>query len=617
MVRLLLLIALIPGCAGVPASVHSRFPVLPQEISGEKKIAGTVIVRGTSRVMPGAVLIASPGTTFLFDPVDLDGDGVNDSRLLVEGVLLARGTPESPILFTSSAAVPAPGDWLEIRIDRSSGNVLEHCVVEYSRYGLHSHFSSGVVADSVFRKNIDGTRFGRARYYVLNNRFEGNIGKGINLRQSPLVVQGNELIGNRHGIFLFEKGGDAVIRGNIFDGNELSDLRFGDFFTGEPPLMVENSVRGNGGLRIVGENENINIKSISGAFPGPVGPRAETISLDMLWESSFDSFIDAGSVRVSSNQVASVTWGGDIIQQDLGTGRVLVHTKVPDIIDAQPVVWEDWLLFQAWDRKIRWVRAISGEVEGELEWPESPADDHRQAAPLLLKDEAGTYQVVFGLWNGELASVDPENRDWRWRVLLDGPVRSEPVYDGTHIWTGTDAGTLFSITENGKIKERIVLGSRIRARPAIFDENDIVVSTWDGRLIRIISGKRVWTRKLKGTGTYASPVVVKGPPAGVIAADGSGSVYFFDKEGVLLWETSTGSAVHVLALRAGMLWAGTESGEILAIRPDTGRVMNKITTGGAVHGEPLYDEGKIVVVSRDGKVRAFNIRNDTAPWEWK
>lgn len=612
--RFLILIALIPACAGLSIQAPSDFTVLPQEISGSEQVSGTVVVRGTSKVMPGAVLTLEPGSVVLFDPVDLDGDGIKDSGLHVEGVLVARGTPEMPVRFTSSAARPEPGDWLEIRVDRSSGTVLEHCIVEYSRYGLHAHFSSGIVTDSIFRNNIDGTRFGRARYYVLNNRFENNIGKGINLRQSPLVVQGNEIFRNRHGIFIFEKGGDAVIRGNTFEGNEMSDIRFGDFFSGEAPLIVENRVSGKDGLRIKGAAGEMGIKGTTGIPPGTVGPRSETLSLDMLWESSFDTFIDAGPVRVSSDRIASVTWGGDLIQQDLRTGRVLVHTKVPDIIDAQPVVWKGSILFQAWDRKIRRVRSVSGEVADEFGWPESPADDHRQSAALLIETDTETSHVVFGLWTGEVLSMDPSDLSLAWRTQLDGPIRGGAVFDGENLWIGTDAGTLYVVTRNGKISEKITFHSPIRARPSYFGVNDLVVVTWDGKLRRLVGSKESWIRKLQGTGTYASPVVIHSPFSGIAAADGSGSVYLYDPGGVLLWRAELGSAVHTLSTADAVLWAGTEDGDLFAIRKNTGRVIVRIKTGGAIHGKPLLVKDTVVFGSRDGKVRAFSVDAKTASW---
>src|SRR5262249_47456753 len=63
----------------------------------------------------------------------------------VFGTLIAHGTADMPIRFTSNKSTPAPGDWLGIRFEDSSadatfdgtgaytgGSILESCVIEYA-----------------------------------------------------------------------------------------------------------------------------------------------------------------------------------------------------------------------------------------------------------------------------------------------------------------------------------------------------------------------------------------------------------------------------------------------------------------------------------------------------
>lgn len=65
------------------------------------RLTGALIVR------PGVTLTIPAGTTI--EAID----GGTDIYLLVErgGTIIADGTPEAPITFTSAAAQPAPGDW--------------------------------------------------------------------------------------------------------------------------------------------------------------------------------------------------------------------------------------------------------------------------------------------------------------------------------------------------------------------------------------------------------------------------------------------------------------------------------------------------------------------------
>ena len=248
-------ILLLSSCTGPQMRPNVLENSIPTEIREDLTVSGDIRIRGEVKLFPGVVLTVKPGTRFLFEPYDPDGDGVNDSRLVIEGRLVARGEPGAPIVFTSASESPEPGDWLEIGIERSEGTVLEYCVVEYSRYGLHVHFSSGVVANSIFRNNIDGTRFGTSRFLFIKNSVTANVGKGINLRDSRIVIAGNSITSNRHGIFIFERGSESWITRNHFTDNASADIRFGDFYEGDTPHMASNEGQEKGVVAIPGRDE--------------------------------------------------------------------------------------------------------------------------------------------------------------------------------------------------------------------------------------------------------------------------------------------------------------------------------------------------------------------------
>src|SRR5512145_1212423 len=72
---------------------------------------GEVLVDGILTVAPGVTLEIRPGTTVRLTPFDSNGDGIGEHELFIQGRLLALGSIERPVLFTSAAQQPRPGDW--------------------------------------------------------------------------------------------------------------------------------------------------------------------------------------------------------------------------------------------------------------------------------------------------------------------------------------------------------------------------------------------------------------------------------------------------------------------------------------------------------------------------
>jgi hypothetical protein len=196
----------------------------------------TVRWRGQVRVVEdvtiprGSRLVLEPGTVVRFAYRDDDGDGWGDASVRVEGDLIARGTAAEPIVFTSEAEPAEPGRWGAVRMDFGTVDVA-NAVVEGSSRGLHVHFSQGRIVDTVFRNNVDGTRFGRSTLTVERCLFSDNIGKALNQRRCRNRVMGNVFRRNRNGVFLFEGDEGSTFEGNVFRQND-HPFRLGDFFAG-------------------------------------------------------------------------------------------------------------------------------------------------------------------------------------------------------------------------------------------------------------------------------------------------------------------------------------------------------------------------------------------------
>jgi len=191
---------------------------------------GIVTVRGSVVVPKGVRLTILPGTTVRFERIDTDGDGIGDSELYVEGELIAEGTVEEPIRFTSAEAAPAPKDWKYLFVNLSRKTSLTHCISEYAFSGVQIHFSHAYVDRCLFRRCVDGFRFSTAEGVFERNRMTENVyGVRYEERNSKAILTRNDITGNRVGIFcVMESTGRVVLRENRIHGNVDYDFKLGN-----------------------------------------------------------------------------------------------------------------------------------------------------------------------------------------------------------------------------------------------------------------------------------------------------------------------------------------------------------------------------------------------------
>ena len=198
-------------------------------IDGEMVWSGTVHIDGVVTVKKTGRLVIEAGTRIAFVPRDHDGDGIGDAELLVEGTLVARGTPEHPILFTSAARQPRPADWKYVYLDFSRESVLDHVIAEYAYSGLQVHFSRARVTNSIFRFNVDGLRFSTVNLVAAGNRMHDNRhGLRYEERNSQALIHHNDIRDNDIGIFVVTRSNDkARIAQNNIVNNRQYNVKLG------------------------------------------------------------------------------------------------------------------------------------------------------------------------------------------------------------------------------------------------------------------------------------------------------------------------------------------------------------------------------------------------------
>lgn len=257
MVAVLSLAVGLSGCGEKPQVVALGKQTLEKDTTWQ----GTVQVNGDIDVPPGVTLTVLPGTTVKFARIDEKSDqnmyGVDSpyypqAEIIVRGRIIARGTPEKTIVFTSGEINARPADWGAINLLGSEGNVIEYCKILFAYNGVHAHGASAAVNHNEFAKNGVGISckkeeetpsapwFGKmSDMQITYNRFLNNKG-GIGFRNSKTVISHNliqdnkffgvfpkddvqaeisynEITGNKKGVYLFQVKGARIHHNNIYD----------------------------------------------------------------------------------------------------------------------------------------------------------------------------------------------------------------------------------------------------------------------------------------------------------------------------------------------------------------------------------------------------------------
>jgi parallel beta-helix repeat protein len=198
-----LFIAAIALLAAAPSGAAGEAPRRdPGVISEDTTWSGTVHAAGRTVVRRGATLTILPGTTVKFVWSDVDGNRIGDGELNVEGKLIARGTPEKMITFTSARKKPGKKDWTYVMLSMNRESVVEHCLFEYAFTGLQVHLSTAVIRDNIFRGNFEGLRFSTSDLLVEHNDFrENTYGIRYESRGSETTIARNDISANEYAFF--------------------------------------------------------------------------------------------------------------------------------------------------------------------------------------------------------------------------------------------------------------------------------------------------------------------------------------------------------------------------------------------------------------------------------
>ena len=173
---------------------------------------GEVLVEGVLAVAPQATLSIEPGTIVRFRR-----KGVQAPLLVVQGRIVAVGTRETPVLFSSNYAVPAAGDWQGILILGSDKkNQFENCRIEGAETGIEALFSNVTLKGVRAERAVTGMRFQDA-LVVMDGGGASECDAGLRFSQSEVTLRNPSLTGNRLG--LVAQGSSIYLLDGNLSGN--------------------------------------------------------------------------------------------------------------------------------------------------------------------------------------------------------------------------------------------------------------------------------------------------------------------------------------------------------------------------------------------------------------
>jgi parallel beta-helix repeat protein len=219
--------------------------------------SGEILVTDQIFVPPGVTVTLLPGTVVKFQHYRGYREPSKRLGMDIQGALIAEGTPQNRIWFTSDAPDPINGDWRMLRfVHANERSVLKYTIVEYALQGINLWDSSPLISHSIVRwNNWEGIYLESYCHPLIEyNMIYQNGYNGIAMEQFNNAVIRYNIISSSGTNGIHIDASTAVVEKNIVMENHANGLSVDDHAT---LIATDNTLQDNGGSGIgIGEGAN-------------------------------------------------------------------------------------------------------------------------------------------------------------------------------------------------------------------------------------------------------------------------------------------------------------------------------------------------------------------------
>ena len=288
--------------------------ILTSPLSGNIIRNSKLVFKNSPYVIIGTmqVLEIEPGVVVKFN---------KGTSLNVGGTLLARGTSNSNIIFTSNNATPQHGDWGGINfVDEATdyetdangnylkGCIIENSIVEYAEKGIYARYSSQYISDNIIRYNKEDGIYLHYTGSLLKNNIISNQKTGIRftnhdvLGDREFVILHNDITNNSEEGIYGEQNTNALISLNNINNNKKGITIRGTYTT---PTIETNNFQNKSSYNIY--MSSANYKNVE-AFNNWWDANETQFIADKIWDYQDD--ISLGKISYEPFAVSKIMEAG-------------------------------------------------------------------------------------------------------------------------------------------------------------------------------------------------------------------------------------------------------------------------------------------------------------------